>query len=72
MIQARIGIALDGRALGGGQRSQSYWNHRNAAPVGSITFLRKEKEKWRQKNGTQLGEQKHNTHTHGPTSISIQ
>lgn len=37
MIQARVGIALDGRALGGGQRSQSYWNHRNAAPVGSIT-----------------------------------
>ncbi len=46
MIQARVGIALDGRALGGGQRSQSYWNHRNAAPVGSITFLEKEKEKW--------------------------
>lgn len=53
MIQARVGIALDGRALGGGQRSQSYWNHRNAAPVGSITFLEKEKEKWGE--GAEMG-----------------
>lgn len=39
------GIALDGRALGsrwGGWR-KSYWNHLNAAPVGSITFLEKQK-----------------------------
>lgn len=53
MIQARVGIALDGRALGGGQRSQSYWNHRNAAPVGSITFLEKKNEKWGE--GTEMG-----------------
>lgn len=42
-----VGIALDGRALGGegmgGLEEESYWNHRNAAPVGSITFLEKQK-----------------------------
>lgn len=24
---------------------ESYWNHRNAAPVGSITFLEKQKKR---------------------------
>lgn len=41
-----VGIALDGRALGavgGVLEEESYWNHRNAAPVGSITFLEKQK-----------------------------
>lgn len=40
-----VGIALDGRALGGAGvlEEESYWNHRNAAPVGSITFLEKQK-----------------------------
>lgn len=45
-----VGIALDGWALGEGaegeeeeEEEESYWNHRNAAPVGSITFLEKQK-----------------------------
>ena len=38
---------------GQGQRGGAYWNHRNAAPVGSITFLEKKRERDREEKKTQ-------------------